>query len=235
MESAPDNAASHPVVLPFGRHGSAAAAREKLAELKGLIAERLPETQRRAAEVLVTGFSPLDEAGRGGLPRAAVSEVVASVPSCGGQLVVSSLLKTARRTHQYLALVDGSDGFDPQSEEEALLPYLLWVRCHKAAQALQAADLLVRDGNIALVLLDLRGNQPKELRRQPPSVWFRLQRMVEKSGGILVVLSSQPLVNSAAVRVDLGEKKNFGFGISDFGFKTRLRSATPCQAGGSGG
>jgi hypothetical protein len=219
MESASSQSASLPAALPFQRHGSAAAARKKLEELRGLIAERFPESQRRAEDVLVTGFAALDQAGEGGAPRAAVSEVVASAPSCGGQLLVRSLLKTARRTHQYLALIDGSDGFDPQSEEEELLPHLLWVRCRKATQALQATDLLVRDGNIGLILLDLRGNQPTELRRQPLSVWFRLQRVIEQSGGVLVVLSSQPLVSSAAVRVVL-ERQNlceFKFGASPKG------------------
>lgn len=108
-------------VVAFGRHGSAAA-RGKLEELRGLLAERFPGSRQRTEEVLPTGFAPLDEAGGGGAPRAAVSEVVASAPSCGGQFLVSSLLKTARRTYQYLALVDGADGFDPQTEEEDLLP-----------------------------------------------------------------------------------------------------------------
>lgn len=172
-----------------------------------MISERFPERRRRAEEVLATGFAPLDEAGEGGLPRGAVSEVIASAPSCGGQWMVRALLETARRTHQYLGLVDGSDGFDPQSEDAGLLPCLLWVRCHQVTQALQATDLLVRDGNISLVLLDLRGNQLKELRRQPISVWFRLQRAVEQSGGSLVVLSSRPWVSSAAVRVELERER----------------------------
>ena len=188
------------------RHGSAAAARAKLGELRELISERFPERQRRSEEVLATGFAPLDEAGRGGLPRAAVSEVVAARPGCGGQWLVRALLQTARRTHQYLGLIDGSDGFDPQSESPELLSHLLWVRCRQTTQALQATDLLVRDGNISLVLLDLRGNSPEELRRQPMSIWFRLQRVVEQSGGILVVLSPRPLVSSAAIRVELEGK-----------------------------
>jgi len=201
---------SDPSMPTFGRHGSAVAARQKLAELRGLISERFPEQPRRAEDVLATGFAPLDQAAEGGLRRGAVSEVVATAPSGGGQQLITSLLRVARRTHQYLALIDGSDGFDPQSEESALLPYMLWVRCRAVAQALQATDLLVRDGNISLVLLDLRGNQAMELRRQPLTVWFRLQRVIEQSGGILVVLSARSLVSSAAVRVELprmgGEK-----------------------------
>jgi hypothetical protein len=203
MESASRSVLSDPSMPSFGRHGSAVAARQKLEELRGLIAERFPARPRRAEDVLATGFDPLDQSGEGGLRRGAVSEVVAPAPSGGGQGLITALLKAARRTHQYLALIDGSDGFDPQSEEPELLPYLLWVRCREVAQALQATDILVRDGNISLVLLDLRGNQATELRRQPLTVWFRLQRVIEQSGGILVVLSTRSLVSSAAVRVEL--------------------------------
>jgi len=68
--------------------------------------------------------------------------------------------------------------------------------------------LIVRDGNIELVLLDLRGNRLAEIRREPPGIWFRLQRMDKKSGGILAVLTSRPIVNSAAVRVKLGADRS---------------------------
>lgn len=191
------------MVLPFKRHRSPVVAREKLAELRGMLEERFPETSRRNEDFLQTGFAPVDEAG--GLPWAAVSEIVASAPSCGAQFIVRALLQTAQRTGQYLALVDGADGFDPESEKEELLPHLLWVRCHQVKEALQATDLLVRDGNIGLVLLDLRGNEWAELRRQPPGTWFRLQRMIQKNGGILTVLTSRSVVNSAIFRINLGD------------------------------
>lgn len=194
-------------VASFERHGSVVAARKRLGELRELIAERFPERRRRAEGVLTTGFRPVDEACGGGLPRGGVTEVVASTPGSGGQWVVRALLQSARRTHQYLGLIDGADGFDPQSEPPELLPHLLWVRCCQATQALQAADLLVRDGNISLVLLDLREHPASGAGRRPMSVWFRLQRAVERSGGVLVVLSSRTQVSGARVRVELEERK----------------------------
>ena len=208
MRSLSNQPGGRAAVFPFGRHASPEAAREKLAELRGLLAERFPESPRRTEEFIPTGFAPVDEAAGGGLPRAAVTEIVASAPSCGGQYAVRAMLETARRTHQYLALVDGSDSFDPQSEQEELLPHLFWVRCRQTRQALQAADLIVRDGNIELVLLDLRGNRLAEIRREPPGISFRLQRMVKKSGGILAVLTSRPIVISAAVRVKVGADRS---------------------------
>lgn len=211
MPPVPESFSPRPVVLPFsgGRHGSAAAARRKLEELRGVLAEKFPQTRRAAPDFFSTGIAAIDEALGGGLPQAALSEVVTETPSSGGQLLVNSLLQAARRTHQYLAFIDGSDGLDPQSMEPELLPYLLWVRCRQARQALQAADLLVRDGNIPLILLDLRGNDVTELRRQPASIWFRLQRAVEQSGGLLLVLSARPQVSSAAVRVVLSRPLPF--------------------------
>jgi hypothetical protein len=205
MQSAPLAAVSRPAVLPFsgGRHGSAAAARQKLQELKGLLAEKFPRRERQETDLLATGLSAVDDALGGGLPQGAVTEIVTAAPSSGGQLLLQSLLAAAGRTHQYLAVVDGSDGLDPQSLEAELLPYLLWVRCHQTSQALQAADLLVRDGNLSLILLDLRGNGEMELRRQPASTWFRLQRAVEQSGAVLAVLSPCALVGSATVRLVL--------------------------------
>lgn len=194
-----------PVVLPFGgeRDRPRAGAREKLRELKGLLAEKFPERQRAEGDLLPTGLTSIDDALGGGLPHGAISEVVVSAPSSGGQLLIASLLRRALETHRHLALVDGSDGFDPQTVEAETLPHLLWVRCRKAAQALQAADLLVRDGNLSPILLDLRGNDLAELRKQPPTVWFRLQRAVEQSGGMLLVLSARSQVSSAAVRLVL--------------------------------
>lgn len=200
-----NSSSSASALLPFpgGRHGSRAAAREKLRELRGVLAERFPETSRTDGERLATGIERIDEALGGGFPKGAVSEVVSSVPSAGGQVLLAGLLRRAREEPHYLALVDGSDGFDPQTLTPELLPYLLWVRCGKAAQALQAADLLVRDGNIPLVILDLRKNDPMELRRQTATIWFRLQRAVEKNGSVLLVFSERPQVASAAVRLAL--------------------------------
>jgi len=181
--------------------GSAAVARAKLEELRGVLAERFPETKRIEGEVLASGIGVLDELLGGGFPKSAVSEAVMSVPSSGGQILLADLLRTARKESRYLALVDGSDGFDPQTMDPELLPYLLWVRCGKVVQALRATDLLLRDGNIPMVVLDLRGNDRVEIARQPTTIWFRLQRVVEKSGAVLLILSERTQVASAAVRV----------------------------------
>jgi hypothetical protein len=164
---------------------------------------RLSSPARPAGpEPVVTCIDGVDEALGGGLPRGALTELIFTAPSSGGQLVLLHLLHAARRTHRFLALIDGTDGFDPQTiEPTELLRHLLWVRCHGAAMALQAADILARDSNFALLALDLRGCDVRELRRTPATVWYRLQRVLEPTDTALAVLTSRRLVPAAQARL----------------------------------
>ncbi len=152
-----------------------------------------------------TGVPSVDEAGGGGLPRGALSEVVAGGPGGrGGQSFLLRLLEAAARALAYAALVDGAETFDPQSAPVGPLKHLLWVRCGGSpTRALQAADLLLRDENFALVAVDLRGCAERELRRIAATAWHRLQRVAEESGSIGVVFSTHAQVPSAALRLEL--------------------------------
>jgi hypothetical protein len=153
-------------------------------------------------EAVATGLAGVDEALGGGLPRGALTELVFAAPSSGGQLVLLHLLQAARRLHRFLGFVDGADGFDPQTiEPHGLLRHLLWVRCTGPAVALQAADLIARDANFALLALDLRGCGARELRRTPATAWYRLQRVLEPTSTALVVLTPQRLVPAARARL----------------------------------
>jgi hypothetical protein len=67
----------------------------------------------------------------------------------------------------------------------------------------KATDLLLRDGNLPLVLLDLQTMAPRQLGRIPMSTWHRFQRLVEMSGTALVVLTPQPIVEAARIRIAL--------------------------------
>ncbi|BET66577.1 hypothetical protein ASA1KI_14950 [Opitutales bacterium ASA1] len=151
---------------------------------------------------VATGLPGVDAALSGGLPCGALSELVFSAPSSGGQLFLLHLLHAARRRHCFLALVDGADGFDPQSiEPPELLRQLLWVRCRAPAQAVHAADLLARDANFAMLALDLRGCADRDLRRIPATTWYRLQRVVEPTDTVFAVLGSRRLVPAARIRL----------------------------------
>lgn len=164
---------------------------ESLAALRLLLAERFPQAAPRPAAVLPTGVAAIDEAGDGGLPVGGITEVVALAPSAGGQLLISSLLAATRARRMRAALVDAIDAFDPQSHEPPLLQHLVWVRCHTLDEAMHAADILVRDANLSLVIVDLRGVAGRALRRVPATTWYRLQRALERTDMAMVVLTAK--------------------------------------------
>ena len=81
--------------------------------------------------------------------------------------------------------------------------HLLWVRCRTAAEALQAADLLLRDGNFPLVILDLALNPVRELQKTPASNWYRLQRLVEPAPTAFLVFTPRSMISSAQWKLSL--------------------------------
>lgn len=175
---------------------------EKLAQLRHLLAERFPSGPRPTGRLLPTGIAALDEA-TGGLPLGAITEIVCTAPSCGSLLLLGRLLEATRANRSRAALIDSADSFDPGSFESDLLAHLLWVRCADPAAALHAADLLARDANLALVVLDLRLAAESALRRIPATHWYRLQRAVEPADLALLVTSPRACVPSAQVRFEL--------------------------------
>jgi len=187
------------------------AAPAKLAALRHLLAERFPVAPRLPGRTLFTGMAALDDAA-GGLPLGALTEIVCAAPSCGSQLLLAQLLAATRATRTRVALVDAADSFDPASFPGDLLAHLVWVRCTAAtlsaqasatAGALAAADLLTRDANLGLVVLDLRHADERELRRTPSTFWYRLQRAVEPADLALVVITPRATVPSAQLRFSL--------------------------------
>jgi len=155
------------------------------------------------SETLGTGVDSLDGALDGGLRSGLLAEVAEPEASGGGQVLLLHLLAGMRRAQRFVALVDGADGFDPQSAPEALLEHLLWVRCGSSLEAMKCADALLRDENLGMVLVDLRGCEERELRRVKSADWYRLQRLAERSSAYACVLTPRPMVPSAQVRVQL--------------------------------
>jgi hypothetical protein len=145
----------------------------------------------------------IDEASGGGFPKSAVTELSSPQVSAGSALLLYTLLEKARREGSFLALVDGRDSFDPQPLGNRRLRHLLWVRCTKALDALKAADLLLRDGNFPLVVLDLVLNSSSELRKIPSSSWYRLQRLVETTPATFLVLTRTSIISSAQLKLSL--------------------------------
>ena len=135
------------------------------------------------------------------LAKGAITEVVASQSGAG--LLIACLLEREGAVTELTALVDGSDAFDPWSVSPAALEKLLWLRCRETMQAVKATDLLLRDGNIPLILLDLQMQATKAVQGLPASIWHRLRLLTEKSGCCLCALTPTRSVTCARSRVVL--------------------------------
>jgi hypothetical protein len=172
------------------------------ARLESALGERIssPFTDlgRRVFESVPTGIAPLD-ALTGGLPRGAITEIFGP-PSSGRTSAMISILIEAIAHEEVCALVDGNDAFDPKSAAAAGLELnqLLWVRCRKLDQALKSADLLLQGGGFGRVVMDLTDLPLPHVRSIPLASWFRFQRAIEKTPTVLLVMSPESVVKSAA-------------------------------------
>src|SRR5712671_7153840 len=172
-------------------------------DLRKALSERFPQRPAPAASVLTTGLSFLDQTSGGGLPKSAITELITPRPSAGSASLVHALLRSAERDRHFVALIDGSDSFDPGSSDNSALRHLLWVRCRKTFDAIKAADFLLRDGNFPLVIVDLVLNTADELRKIPQTSWYRLQRLAEAVPTACLVINRQSLVASAQLKIVL--------------------------------
>jgi hypothetical protein len=184
------------------------AATGKIIDLRKLLVERFSHEPATAATHLVTGLFFLDESTNGGLPRSAITELICPRTSAGSASLIHTLVHAAHRDNHFLALIDGRDSFDPCGLDNASLRHLLWVRCTKASEVIKAGDLLLRDGNFPLVILDLVLNAPEELRKIPQTNWYRLQRLAELAPAACLVLTRYAMVASAQLKLVLENSWN---------------------------
>src|SRR6266705_3325593 len=198
------------------------AAGAKIIDLRNLLAERFPHPSCTTARRLITGLRFLEELIGGGLPHGAITEMIRPGTSVGSASLIRALVHCAYRDNYFLALIDGRDSFDPCGLDNAWLQHLLWVRCSKASEAVKAADLLLRDGNFPLVIVDLVLNAPEELRKIPQTSWYRLQRLAEAAPTACLVLSRQSMVSSAQLKIVLKNSWTLAT-FSDENVVSRLR------------
>jgi hypothetical protein len=184
--------------------------RANIVQLRDLLGQRFPRVRMTLAEkplerpCFTSGVPQMDSLPGEGLPRGAVTELVSE--QAGGALALRRIVRTAGQNRQRLALIDGCDGFDPSTFSNEVLTGLLWVRCCDAAQALKATDLVLRDGNMPLVVLDLHRNPAIQLRKIPGTTWYRLQRIIEPTPTALLVMTPRAMVSSAEVRLCLANQ-----------------------------
>ena len=174
-----------------------------IVDLRKLLAERFPHEPAPPRVRLSTRLDCFDQTIGGGLPKSAITELITPKSSAGSASLIQALLQAAHRDRYFVALIDGRDSFDPQPLGNDCLRHLLWVRCHKALEIIKAADLLLRDGNFTLVIVDFILNPAEELRKIPQTSWYRLQRLAESAPSACLVLTRQSMVSSAQLKIVL--------------------------------
>jgi hypothetical protein len=190
--------------MPF----SAMAMSGKILDLRNLLATRFPQAQMLVRTRLVTGLASFDQPIGGGLPKGAITELISPRGSAGSASLLHALIHGAYRDKYFVALIDGRDSFDPCALANSILRQVLWMRCTKAPEAVKAADLLLRDGNFPLVIVDLILNSLEELRKIPQTTWYRLQRLVELVPTACLVLTRYEMVSSAQLKLVLENSWN---------------------------
>jgi hypothetical protein len=172
-----------------------------------------------------TGVPPLDRCLGGGFPRGQLSEIVGA-RSSGRASVLLSMIAAATGRGELAALVDVLDMFDVASATAAGvdLDRLLWIRGHAVTnpglcrdtnqraveQAIRAFALVLQAGNFGLVAFDAGEAPPDALKRLPFTTWLRLQRMVEGSTTVAVLVGPEPMARSAAgLTMKLGSRVRF--------------------------
>lgn len=166
----------------------------RFAALKALVEEKFPGTVGQTQP-----DASLDEAGR--LPAGLLTEISGSSGSTS--LLIHTLLHT--RT-AFTGLVDAANTFDPAEVSEEHLRHLLWVRCNGIRMAVQAVDILLRDGNLTSIILDLRRIPMRELHKIPMSTWHRFQRILETGKTALGICTLHACIPAARLRWQLSRR-----------------------------
>jgi hypothetical protein len=183
----------------------------------------LPGNPQDEAAVAPLDLPDLDGRLGGGLPRGQLSEIVGR-RSAGRTSLLLRGLAAATARGELAALVDALDMFDVDAGAAAGIDFtrLLWIRGHVTPnpglcrdmnqrameQSVKALTLVLQAGQFGLVAWDV-GDAPSDaIRRLPFTTWLRLQRMVEGSQTVCLLVGSEPLARSAAgltVKVGAGE------------------------------
>jgi protein ImuA len=174
-----------------------------------------PGDDFRSVEYAVapSGVAALDGRLAGGFPRGQLCEL-AGPHSSGRTSLMLCTLAAATARDELVAVIDALDRLDATSAEGAGIDLgrLLWVRGHVKAdpglsrdqnaraleQAIKAAGLVLAAGNFGLVVLDLAETPLDALRRLPFTTWLRLQRLIEGTQTVCLLVAAHPIARSSA-------------------------------------
>lgn len=151
------------------------------------------------AETLPTGIAALDRL-TGGLPRGRITEILGPASSGRTSLLLSTLAQATGR-EEVCGVVDPAGVFDPDSAARlgADLGRVLWIRTGRRIDPmLKTTDLLLQGGGFGLIGVDFGDLSAAEVRRIPASAWFRLQRTIEQTPTILMLLGETAMSRAAA-------------------------------------
>lgn len=174
---------------------------DRVVALRRLLDERFPPARRHDSRRIPTGVPAVDDALGGGLQTGSLTEFVSEHPSAGCQLSLAALLASTRANRQRVALVDAAQSFDIEGFDDAAIAHIVWVRCESLDACWRAADLVARDPNYAVTVIDVRGFPERMLLRVRDSIWTRLQRACEQADTALLVQTTTALVPNAARRL----------------------------------
>jgi len=173
-----------------------------------------------------TGVPALDARLGGGLPRGQLSEIIGA-RSSGRVSLLLSMIAAATARGELVALIDALDMFDVESAANAgvALDRLLWIRGHVVAnpgmcrdmnqraleQAIRALGLVLQAGNFGLVAFEAGEAPAGALKRLPFTTWLRLQRMLEGTQTVCVLVGPEPMARSSAgLTLQLGQAGRAG-------------------------
>jgi hypothetical protein len=175
----------------------------------------VPAFEAERGEAAPTGFAELDALLGGGLPRGEISECLGGLSS-GCTTVALAAIAQATMRGELATYLDASDGFDAPSAARAgvALERLLWVRCgqdkpaierrsrrtSRAAQVWKAAQLIASAGGFGLIVMDLIGLPPFQLRDLQHFPWVGLRRTIAHGTTAVLVVSSGHVAGSVAAQ-----------------------------------
>jgi hypothetical protein len=166
--------------------------------------------------VAPTGIAALDARLAGGLPRGQISECVGP-RSSGRTSLLQAVLSASTARGEIVAHVDPVDSFDVESARAGGVDVsrLLWIRGQASIgprqslaqewgvahagldRALKALALVLQTGNFGVVSLDLVDVPSSVIRRLPFTTWLRVQRLIEATETVCLILSADPVARSA--------------------------------------